>query len=42
MRDGTAHELNEHVLLQPLEHALRALSWAMIALALALAASRVF
>jgi hypothetical protein len=42
MRDGTAHELNERVLLQPLEHALRALSWAMIALALALAASRVF
>ena len=42
MHDGSVHELNERVLLQPLERALRSLSWAMVALALALAAARVF
>jgi len=42
MHDGSALDLNERGLLQPLERALGALSWAMVALAAALAASRVF
>jgi hypothetical protein len=42
MHDGSVQDLNEGVLLQPLERALRSLSWAMVALALALAAARVF
>ncbi len=42
MHDGSVHDLNERVLLEPLERALRSLSWAMVALALGLAAARVF
>jgi hypothetical protein len=42
MHDGSAQDLNARALLQPLERALGALSWAMVALALALVASRVF
>jgi hypothetical protein len=42
MHDGSAHELNTAVLLKPLERALSSLSWATVALALALAANRVF
>ena len=42
MHDGTVHELNEPMLLKPLEHALRSLSWATVALAFAMAADRVF
>ena len=40
LEDGTAEPLNTAVLLEPLERALRALSWATVALALALAAAR--
>ena len=40
MHDGSVQELDERVLLQPLERALRSLSWAMVALAVALAAAR--
>jgi hypothetical protein len=40
--DGSTHELNAAVLLEPLERALSSLSWATVALALALAANRVF
>lgn len=42
MSDGTSRELDERVLLEPLERALAALSWAMVALALALVVTRVF
>jgi hypothetical protein len=42
MHDGSAQDLNAPALLQPLERPLGALSWAMVALALALVASRVF
>jgi hypothetical protein len=42
MSDGAVHELNKHVLLEPLERALSELSWAMVALALALVATRAF
>src|SRR5207302_10205815 len=42
MHDESVHELNTAVLLEPLERALRSLSWASVALALALAANRVF
>jgi hypothetical protein len=42
MHDGTVRELDERVLLRPLERALATLSWAMVALALALVVSRVF
>lgn len=38
--DGTVRHLTESTLLGPLEHALRALSWATIALAIALATAR--
>ena len=40
MHGGRVHDLNEDVMLRPLERALRSLSWAMVALAVALAASR--
>ena len=42
MHDGSGSELNVAMLLAPLERALSSLSWAMVALALALAAGRVF
>jgi hypothetical protein len=42
MHDGSVHELNTAVLLEPLERALSSLSWATVVLALALAANRVF
>ena len=42
MNDGTVRALNERMLLEPLERALRALSWATVALACALVAARVF
>ena len=42
MTDGTLHDLNAPVLLEPLERALSSLSWALAALALALVAARVF
>lgn len=42
MHDGSVHELNAPLLLVPLERALSSLSWAMVALALALVAARVF
>jgi hypothetical protein len=40
MHDGTTRDLSERVLLEPLERALSFMSWAMIALALALIAAR--
>jgi hypothetical protein len=42
MHDGSVHRLTEPVLLEPLERALNSLSWAMVALALALVVDRVF
>lgn len=42
MQDASVHKLNAPVLLKPLERALSSLSWAMVALALALVADRVF
>jgi hypothetical protein len=42
MEDGSVRELNVPVLLEPLERALSSLSWATVALALALVADRVF
>ena len=42
MHDGSVHELDLRSLLEPLERALSALSWATVALALALVVSRVF
>jgi hypothetical protein len=42
MNDGRVHELSEPMLREPLERALKSLSWAMVALALALLAARVF
>ena len=41
MYDGTTHELEVRVLLQPLERALGSMSWAIVALALALVVARV-
>jgi hypothetical protein len=41
MRDGTTVELDPRLLLRPLEGALRAMSWAVVALALALVVARV-
>jgi hypothetical protein len=41
MEDGSVLELNRHVLLQPLERALRSLSWSVVSLAVALAIARV-
>ncbi len=40
LEDGTARPLDDRFLLEPLERALRALSWSMVALALGLAAAR--
>ncbi|MDT7582248.1 MAG: hypothetical protein QOK35_3539, partial [Pseudonocardiales bacterium] len=40
MEDGAVRRLDQGVLLAPLEHALRALSWSMVALALALVGAR--
>ena len=42
MRDGTARPINEQVLLEPIERALRWMSYATIALAMALLAARVW
>jgi hypothetical protein len=42
LRDGSQYGLDAPTLLAPLERALMALSWAMVALAFALVASRVF
>jgi hypothetical protein len=42
MHDGSVDALDGRVLLAPLERALSALSWGMVALALALTAARVF
>jgi hypothetical protein len=42
MDDGSVQELDAHVLLEPLERALGSLSWATVALALALVVNRVF
>jgi hypothetical protein len=42
MHDGSVQDVNQHVLLEPLERALVALSWALPALALALLAGRIF
>jgi hypothetical protein len=42
MHDGRLHELTVAGLLEPLERALSALSWAMVALAVALLVDRVF
>ena len=40
LEDGAVRRLDQGVLLEPLEHALRALSWSMVALALALVGAR--
>lgn len=40
LEDGTVRAVNDQFLLEPLERALRALSWSMVALALALAVAR--
>jgi hypothetical protein len=42
MHDGSVRELNASVLLAPLERALNSMSWAMVALAVALLIDRVF
>jgi hypothetical protein len=42
LNDGSAIPLDEATLLRPLEHALRAFSWGVVAFALGLAASKVF
>jgi len=42
LSDGSAVELDEPTLLRPLEQALRAFSWGVVALALGLTASKVF
>ncbi len=42
MTDGTTHELSRSGLLEPLERALGSLSWAVVALALALLVARAF
>ena len=41
MDDGTVWDLSDRVLLEPLERALRALSWSTVALAVALAVARI-
>jgi hypothetical protein len=41
MQDGSVHELNAPVLLEPLERALSSFAWAMVALACALVVARV-
>lgn len=40
LEDGTVRALDDRLLLEPLERALRALAWSMVALAVALAAAR--
>jgi hypothetical protein len=40
MADGSVQPIGDRTLLAPLEHALRALSWAMVALAAALVVAR--
>jgi hypothetical protein len=40
MHDGTVQPIGDRTLLEPLEQALRALSWAMVALAAALVVAR--
>jgi hypothetical protein len=40
LEDGAVRRLDQGALLEPLEHALRALSWSMVALALALVGAR--
>jgi hypothetical protein len=40
MRDGAVHDVNAQAMLEPLERALQSLSWAMVAIALALASAR--
>jgi hypothetical protein len=42
MNDGSSHALDHAALLAPLERALGAMSWAMVALALALLAARLY
>lgn len=42
LRDGSAVPLDEATLLRPLERALRAFSWGVVAIALGLAASKLF
>jgi hypothetical protein len=42
MHDGSEHTLDRRALLEPLERALSAISWAMVALACAMITSRVF
>ena len=41
MDDGTARELNRRALLEPLERALRALSWSTVVFAVAMAIARI-
>ena len=41
LEDGTVRGINDRFLLEPLERALRALSWSMVAVAVALAVARV-
>ena len=41
MDDGTVRDLSGRVLLEPLERALRAMAWSMVALAVALAVARI-
>jgi hypothetical protein len=41
LSDGSTLELDEATLLRPLEQALRAFSWGVVALALGMAASKV-
>jgi hypothetical protein len=40
MRDGSAVELDQATLLRPLEQALQAFSWGVVALAIGMAASK--
>jgi hypothetical protein len=42
LHDGSEHPLDTSALLEPLERALSTLSWAMVALAVALVMSRVY
>ena len=42
LNDGAVRALNDRMLLEPLEHALQALSWATVAFAFALVAARFF
>jgi hypothetical protein len=42
LSDGSVVELNEKALLRPLEQALRAFSWGVVAVAIGLVASKIF